>query len=65
MNPSGTVSISAAETTWYCQASQPTSVRTPIGTSTPIEAAMRVQISARHQLGRVMMLPRRGTGSSA
>ena len=57
MKPSGTISIRQVETTWYWNHGQPTARRTSDGIATAMTAEMIVQISARHQPGRVRMLP--------
>ena len=53
MKPSGTIIIRQVETTSYWNHGQPTARRTSDGIATAMTAAMIVQISARHQPGRV------------
>ena len=57
MKPSGTISIRQVETTSYWNHGQPIAMRTSDGIATAMTAEMIDQISARHQPGRVRMLP--------
>ena len=56
--PSGvTIMHAEAATTWYWHQGQPTATRTSAGIAIAMMAAKIVQNRARHQPGRVKMLP--------